>query len=321
MLKRLIPLFMMLALQPCWGAPLGTIPTIEEDNLRLIFDFRSDLWSSPYTYKDSPVRIVGGDIRIPIYKSETWSASARIFDENLQLGRAQFNLGGESIFIGTALQNQGAGFGVRKVFASGSMMSVFASYATASDVPWGAPRNDYFDGTISYRMVTGNDYHWIFAVNQSDNRGIYNGMPYPFIGVVQDIWPGFRFSLGLPFLMLEWGATEEWVTNFSLTPFGVKLATSKNLDHGFVFQAKTALTVRSYMFDTRKDSADRLYYQEIFAEGALKKFVTPQTGVSFALGAAVDRRLYESERIYVPNSKVTTIKNDFYGRLGVEFRL
>ncbi|WII73238.1 hypothetical protein QJS83_05070 [Bdellovibrio sp. 22V] len=324
MLQKISFIFSFLAslyLPTAFAAPLGTIPTIQEQNLQMLFNFRSDLWASPYTYKESPLRIIGGDIRVPLLKSESWSASANVFLEGLNLGRTQFSLGGEDVFIANTLQDEGVGFGVRKDFESGSTLSVFAAYATASDDPWADLRNNYFNGTVSYRTAPGGDYYWIFAVNQSNNRGIYNGTPFPFIGVIRDVNPEFKASFGFPFVVLQWGTGENWIKSFSMTPFGTQIGAAKDLAHGFAFDARAALTVRSYMLDERTEDSSRLYYQEIFVEGAFKKFVTPETGVSFALGAAVDRRLYESERIYHPNSKVTTIDSDFYGRLGVEFRL
>lgn len=315
--------FAFVILQAPWAfsVPLGTIPTIEEQNLQMLFSFRSDLWTSPYTYKDSPVRIFDTDIRIPLYKSETWSASANVFSESLSLGRTQFTLGEEQVFIANSLQNQGAGFGARREFSNGGRLGFFASYATASDVPWGEPRNDYFDGTIAYQTAPAENYHWIFAINQSDNRGIHDGKPFPYFGVIYNLSENVRTTVGFPFFRIEWGADVNWLHSFGITPFGINYWARKFLEDEFVFDGRVGLTVRSYMFDSRADDEDRLYYQEIFAEAAFKKFVTAKTGVTFALGAAVDRRLYESERIYHPNSKVTQIDNDFYGRLGVEFKL
>jgi hypothetical protein len=64
------------------AAPLGTIPTIEEQSMRLLLSLRSDLWTSPYTYKESPIRIFGGEFRVPIYTAETWAVSASVSDES-----------------------------------------------------------------------------------------------------------------------------------------------------------------------------------------------------------------------------------------------
>ncbi|KHD86998.1 MAG: hypothetical protein OM95_16885 [Bdellovibrio sp. ArHS] len=303
------------------AAPLGTIPTIEEQNLQMLFSFRSDLWTSPYTYKDAPLRIFNTDIRLPLYKSDTWSASAHIFAESLNLGRTQFRLGEREVFIANSFQNQGGGFGARRDLANGGKLSFFASYATASDMPWGEPRNDYFDGTITYQMAPEMNYSWIFALNQSDNRGFHDGKPFPYFGVVYSLKENVRMTIGFPFFRFAWGRELNWIHTFEVTPFGVNYAARKFLDNGFVFDGRVGLTVRSYLYDSRPDDEDRIYYQEIFVEGAFKKFVTSRTGVTFALGAAVDRRLYESERIYHPDSKVTQLENDFYGRLGLEFNL
>ncbi|MBO9666590.1 MAG: hypothetical protein J7501_07215 [Bdellovibrio sp.] len=302
------------------AAPLGTIPTIEEQSMRLLLSLRSDLWSSPYTYKESPVRIFGGEFRVPIYTAKTWAISANIYDESLNLGRAEFQLGKESVFIGNSLRSQSAGIGARKDFGNGSSLTVFAASATASDDPWGNASDIWFEGTVNYRWQKTGAYQWFLALNQSNNRGFYNGKLFPYAGVSYES-TDFEAAFGFPFVHITWGNLDTWKNEFLLTPFGVSLTTFKNLRENFQFRATTGYTVRSYLHESRSDDDDRLYYQELLAEAALKKYVSATTGVVFALGGSGDRRLYESEHIYVPNNKMQTINSDFYARLGLEFIL
>jgi hypothetical protein len=303
------------------ATPLGTIPTIQENTLKLNFDFRSDLWTSPYTYKESPVRIMLADMRAPIFKTETWSASIALYDESLNLGRTDFQLGQKPVFIGNSLQHQLGGIGIRKNFPDGAAASVYAAYSTASDAPWGSPRNDYFYGAVSYRTAIVDNRGWIFAIDQNENRGIYNGTPFPYFGVVYNSDEKWSVSAGFPFLNITYLSDSEWHSDFRLTPFGISYKAAKDIDANAVFTAAAALTVRSYLYDERPTDDTRLYYQEIFVELGVKRYVTADTAVNFSLGGSFDRRLYESERVYRPSSELQTIGGDYYGRLGVEFNL
>jgi hypothetical protein len=121
--------------------------------------------------------------------------------------------------------------------------------------------------------------------------------------------------------MVTWGTPQTWKKGFTLTPFGTRFDLETNLEDKFVFNAFAAFTVRSYLHDAREDDDDRLYYQEVALEASVRTALTKETGVIFGLGFSFDRRLYESERIYSPNSEVTTMESDFYGRVAMEFRL
>jgi hypothetical protein len=302
------------------AGPLGTVPTIHDQNLEIMLDSRSDLWTSPYTYKNSPVRISGGSIRIPLFHTETWAASALIYDEALNLGRADFQLGDQSVFIANSLSNQIGGFGVRKNFSDGGEMSVFAAYATASDSPWGAPRNNYFYGALIYRTKKFNDHSYLLGIDQSGNRGLYNGKPFPYFGMTFEL-EGKTVSFGFPYVKVDWTFKDDWHGQFFTTPFGTNLRVSTDVGDNTTVGAFTAFTVRSYLLDARIDDNDRLYYQEIMAEAYLTRDVTSTTQVTFAVGGSGDRRIYQTDRLYHPDAKTQTIKGDFYGRLAVEFRL
>lgn len=314
--------FAFVAIVPrAFADPLGTIPTVEDRNLRFIFDFRSDLWSSPYSYKASPIRVIEGEFRLPLYRSEEWKVSFDLYDESLNLGRAEFSFGKESVFLGNALHNQSMGLGAKKDFESGASLSLFASYATASDHPYGSPRNSWIEGGFIYKSPQTENRSWIFAVNQSNNRGIENGKPFPYFGVMYEPDPEFTALYGFPFLRLRWGIPDALKTTWNLTPFGTRLDLEKNLRDHFVLNVFMEASVRSYLLDQRLDENDRIYYHEVTLEASLKKNVTKTTGVVFGVGYSFERRLYESEVLYAPNAEMSRFENDFYGRLGMEFRL
>jgi hypothetical protein len=305
-----------------FAAPLGTIPVIESRNLKLIYDGRSDLWSALSKVKSTPVRITAAEVRIPIAHAETWKASADAYDESLSLGRADFSLGKKKVFIGSDLRSESFGLGLNKDFESGSSLSLFAAFATASDRPYGDPRDEWIEGNFIYRSQMIENHKWVFVVNQSNNRGFRNGTPFPYFGVSYEPDPEFKAMFGFPFVFLTWGTPEnDWKKGFQLTPFGTRFELETNLEDHFVFNAFAAFTVRSYLHDERIDDEDRLYYQEFAVEVSVRTALTPVTGVIFGLGYSFDRRLYESETIYSPNSEYTIIDNDVYGRIAMEFRL
>ena len=294
---------------------------IESRDLKILFDFRSDMWTSPYKFKSAPVRIISGEFRIPIAHAETWKASADIADESLSLGRADFTLGKKKVFIGSDLRTQSAGIGLNKDFESGSSLSLFGAFATASDKPHGTTSDEWYEGNFVYRSQLLENHRWIFVVNQSKNRGFKNGMPFPYLGVSYEPDPEFRAVFGFPFLFLTWGTPETWKKEFRITPFGARFDLETNLEDQFVFNAFAAFTVRSYLHAEREDKDDRLYYQEFAIEANVRTALTTETGVIFGLGFSFDRRFYESETIYSPNSDYTIIDNDLYGRVAMEFRL
>lgn len=300
---------------------MGSIPTIESRDLKLLFDFRSDVWTSPYKYKSSPIRIFSGEFRIPIAHAETWKASADISDESLGLGRSDFTLGNKKVFVGSSLRSQSAGFGFNKEFESGSSLSLFAAFATASDDPHGSTRDEWYEGNFIYRSAFIEQHRWIFLVNQSNNRGFKNGTPIPYFGVSYEPDPSFKAAFGFPFLFLSWDTPETWQKDFRLTPFGARYDMTTHLEDQFMFNAFAAFNVRSYLHSERIDDDDRLYYQEFVIEGNVRTGLTPQTGITFGFGFSFDRRLYESENIYAPNSDYTIMDNDIYGRVALEFIL
>lgn len=302
------------------AAPLGTTPTIEDRNLRLILDFRSDLWTSPYAAKSNPVRIMEGELRLPLYKSETWTVSFDADEEGLNFGRTDLSLGKEQMFIGNSLRSDSLGFGAQKDFADGARLDFFGSWATASDCPYCTTRDEWFEGMVIYYSSKIENHRWILAVNQSNNRGISNGRPFPYIGISYQRDKDFSALFGFPFLRLTWDTPETWQKTVHVNPFGADVDVEKNLPEDFVFNGVASLSTRSYLPTGRVDDNDRLFYQELLVEGAFKKNVTDFTGIVFALGYSFDRRIYESEVVYSPNSRTTRLDNDFYGRLGVEFR-
>ncbi|WP_413576508.1 hypothetical protein ACLVWU_00535 [Bdellovibrio sp. HCB290] len=306
---------------PALARPLGTIPEIQEQDLLMLFDFRSDLWTSPYTYKDSPVRITSGEVRVPLYAGDSWAMSAAAYTESLNLGRTDFELGTKDIFIGNSLRQEYIGIGARKTFDSGASISGFLASATASDDPWGSGKDKYTYAAVIYRSRMIDDHNWIFGVDQSQNRGIKNGQPFPYLGITYHLQNDMIVSFGFPFFRMVWKFAEDWVGSASVTPFGMRVAADRKINSNTSVGALAALSVRSYLFHEREEDADRLFYQEIMGEVFLARDLTEATRVIFALGGAADRKLYESERVYEPNSQVTTIKSDFYGRLAVEFRL
>lgn len=310
-----------LAARGSFAAPLGTIPTIDTQFLRVILDFRSDLWTSPYSYKPSPIRVINGEFRIPVAYGDTWNISANISDESLSLSKTEFHVADRDVFIGNNLQSQSIGLGLNKTFADGSAFMLVGAYATASDNPYADPRDRWFEGNFVYRSAPRGSYKYVMAVNQSANRGLANDRPFPFFGIVFQPNDNFEAHIGFPFMRIIWHKENDWKRIAHVTPFGAYFDIEKNLTDDFIYHGRAEYALRSYLYKNRLEDDTRLYYQEMSLEGGIRKELTVTTTVGIAVGYAFDRRLYESKSIYEPRESKTELDSDFYGRIRLEFNL
>jgi len=311
----------LMSFQKSFAAPLGTIPRLETQDWYLIADLRSDLWTSPYSYKQSPVRIVGGELRIPIAHGEGWNISANVATESLSLSKTEFSLADREVFIGNNLQNQAFGMGFSRFWEDGSGFTLVGAYASASDNPFADDRDKWIEGTVTYRTGAFGNHRYIFAVNQSNNRGLANGKPFPFFGIILEPHPNLIAQVGFPFIRVIWKDVGKWKREAQVTPFGAYFDLERYMDDDFLLHAHTEYTIRSYLYDSRIDDANRLYYQEMTMDVALKKELSKATIVSFGIGYAFDRRLYEAQSIYEPRHDKSQMDSDIYGRLRMEFNL
>lgn len=322
-MNRFLLLFLVFFITggPALGVPLGTIPTLEDHQVRFIFDFRSDMWTSPYTYKESPIQTTGFETLFPILKGDDWSFSGQLAAESLNLGRPDFHMDNKQIFVGSSLQSTYMGLGAQKRFSSGAEVSIFAGSATATDQPEKHPEDRWIEGNMVYLTAPKDGHRWMFAVNHSNNRGFLNGKPFAYFGLQLEESASFTASFGFPYLKLNWAEPEKWQSEFLLTPFGYHLQFRMPILDQFTFTAMTAYTVRSYLHGDRPHDYDRLYYQEHTAEANIRTRMTDTTGVLFGIGYAFDRRLYEAKEIYHPDSETEDFDDDYYARVAVEFRL
>jgi hypothetical protein len=60
------------------AAPLDTLPVIEEDRLRVNLSTRSDLWTSVYEDKNSPLRLYDFNFRVPLDLKKKWVGAASV---------------------------------------------------------------------------------------------------------------------------------------------------------------------------------------------------------------------------------------------------
>ncbi|KYG66794.1 hypothetical protein AZI86_07075 [Bdellovibrio bacteriovorus] len=303
------------------AAPLGTIPFIDTQFLRIILDLRSDLWRSPYSYKASPIRIINGEFRIPVAYGDSWNISANISNESLSLSNTEFHVADRDVFIGNNLQTQSIGLGINKTFSDSSVLMFMGAYATASDNPYAEPRDRWFEGNLVYRSKSLGSYKYILAVNQSANRGLANDRPFPYLGVIFQPNDNFEVHVGFPFMRILWQKENDWRRIAHVTPFGAYFDIEKNLTDDFVYHGRAEYAIRSYLYKNRLEDETRLYFQEMSLEGGIRKELTVTTTVGLALGYAFDRRLYESRSVYEPREAKTALDSDLYGRLRLEFNL
>lgn len=74
------------ATSPSQADPLGTVPSLEPERTKIIFEGRSDLWTSPYMDKDSPLRFYSNKLLIPILRQAQWEGSINLQMDGISLG-------------------------------------------------------------------------------------------------------------------------------------------------------------------------------------------------------------------------------------------
>lgn len=300
---------------------MGSVPTLEDHQVRFIFNFRSDMWTSPYTYKESPIQTTNFETLFPVVKGNDWSVSGQLAAESLNLGRPDFHMDNKRIFVGSSLQSTYIGLGGNKKFISGAEVSAFVGSATASDEPKDHPEDRWTEGRIVFWTAPSQTARWMFAINHSNNRGFLNGKPFTYFGVQYQNHPQLTVSFGFPYLKVDWTDSQKRHSEFMLTPFGYQLQFKVPIQDQFIFTALSAFSVRSYLHGDRPHDNDRLYYQEHTFEANIRTRLTDTTGFLLGLGYALDRRLYEAENLYKPDSKTEDFDDDYYVRVAMEFRL
>lgn len=301
------------------AAPLGNIPEIEEDKVRLIFSARSDLWLSPYEDKETPLRIYGATLRLPVTLTEGWIGSAMLATESVSLGRTDVIVGEDTVPLNSNLQDQSAGLGLTHQLHDESSISIYGAFSSASDEPFQNDRDRWMELTAAYRSQTWGDWQGLFAVNYSKNRGFLNNQVIPFLGVSYQPKSAFRFLLGFPYLQMVWKPDLNWTTTASLTPVGGRVKANYIYSDSLLLFLDAGLSARSYLHVNRTQNDHRLIFEEKYAEIGFKRILSPKTYVGFAAGGSFDRNVYEAKTVFRPMGSKIELNGDITGRFLLEF--
>lgn len=314
-------MFLLFIFDLIYASPLGTVPLIEENNLKFIFENSSDLWTSPYQEKPSPLRVYRTSMRIPVLSGSTWKGSINVENESLSIGRSDILLGKNQVYLGSEFRSQSVGFGISQKWNEGSFLTVFGSYMSASDEPFKRGRDQWFEAHAIYRTPFQDDYHWILLLNQSRNRGFYNNHLFPYVGLSYEPTHHLQIIFGFPFFHIMWQNQDSWVKMITVTPVSLRAEMARSLDDRFIVNIASAFSLRSYLHYRRINDNERIYFEEKFIESGFKTNLTSTTSLRFSLGLSFDRKIYEAKDLYAPNSSPEKLDQDLYGRLNAEFRL
>ncbi len=303
------------------AAHLGMIPIVDNNNLRLMIEGRSDIWTSPYRDKEIPLRIHELKLRVPLINTESWSASAHIGAESLSSGRADVTVGRNPVFIGSDLRSLSAGFAVKRTTSEGSSVSIFTAQNSSSDEVYRDTRDTWTEVSIFYEFAPQDRLQWVVAANSSKNRGFLNNQIVPFVGVYYKPGPNFSVTFGFPFARLIWSSENFWTTSLYLTPVGVHGEVTRSSSSNMSWRVKAGLSSRSYLHVNRIDDHMRLIFVEKYFEGGFKSKVSDQTFVGFMIGASFDRVFYEAKSVFSAEGQNTGLNKDLYGTFLMEFEL
>lgn len=300
------------------AAPLGIVPEIEEDRMRVIFKARSDLWLSPYEDKETPIRIYEGQLRLPASLFDSWMGSLSLTSETVSLGRTDLLIGKRSTSLSSNLQSQSIGFGLERKMENKSSISFYGALTSASDEPFKNGRDIWTEATTSYRSPMWGLWQGIFALNYSKNRGFLNDQALPLVGAAYKWSSNLNFIVGFPFARVTWNSLN-WTITATATPVGGSLYIDYIYSDSLLILMSAGVSSRSYLHVNRTEDKYRLIFEEKYAEVGLKRILSPKTLIGFKAGASFDRSVYEAITVFHPESSKSHITGDLTSGIFLEF--
>lgn len=303
------------------AAPIGTVPFVDSGDMRFNFEFRSDLWTSPYHDKENPVRLTSAQFYSPVLRQNDQFATFTASASGVNLGRSDISIGDRQVALGQDLQDNSIGLGYSQVSEDQFSFLILAAYSSASDRPFNQARNNWTEINTVFLLPPKDNYNWFFALNYSKNRGYFNDSVFPFVGINYDISEQTNLKVGFPFVWLTLKKDDDMMLEFFLSPGSGRIQAFKKLGEKFKAYTRVGLTSYSYLHENRIDDKDRLFFQERSLETGLIAQVSDQTAVGFNLGYAFERIFFEGENLFKPKGQKAKLGSDLYGSLIVEFKL
>lgn len=300
---------------------MTSFPSLMDESVRLHFDTRGDLWMPGSSEKDTPIHLTNVGLFFPVYKAEYFKVSLNIESESLGLGRPDFQLGEDNVYVSGSLRNAQTGVLFQYTDPSQSKWMAYVAGASASDEPKDSKDSRWQELDLAYWSAPVSGRRWMLGINHSHNRGFLNDKVFIYVGLMEKKSDELTVSYGLPFVKLNWKKSDDYEREFRWTPTQMYFSGEVNLEDYFRWRYLAEVFVKSYLHTHRVDLEDRLFYRELHFESGLEKDLSKETTVYFGAGYSMDRRVYEGKNLYYRGPKTLDLDNDLYLRVILEFLL
>lgn len=300
---------------------MTSFPSLLDESIHLRFDTRGDLWFPGSSEKDTPIHLTNVGLFFPLYNSEYFKISLNIESETLGLGRPDFQLGDENIYVSGSLRSAQTGVLFQYTDPSKSKWMAYVAGASSSDEPKDTKDSRWQEVDLAYWSAPEQGRRWLLGVNHSHNRGFLNDKVFVYIGLMEKKSDELTVSYGLPFVKFNWKKSGDYEREFRWTPTQMYFVGEKDLEDQFRWRYLAEVFVKSYLHTNRTDMQDRLFYRELHFESGLERELSKENTVYFAAGYSMDRRVYEGKNLYYRGPKTLDLDNDLYLRFILEFLL
>lgn len=207
-------------------------------------------------------------------------------------------------------------------YDDGWMIGDLARIGSASDHPFASSNVLVGDATVFLRVPASGRDSWLFFLNWSNNRDIWNNYPVPAFEYWYEPSDEFRAVLGIPFLSAEWRPRPEVNLLFSyLIPRTIHLLGSyKPLEFVEAYLGYDWRNER-YLREDRVHRDDRLFDQEMRARAGFLFHLFPHVLIDLTTGYSFKRSYYEGTKVEDDTFNRIDVGNGLFAWIGIEFSL
>jgi hypothetical protein len=292
---------------------------LPETNSQINIGIRSDLWTSIYQNKDTPVRIYEANLKSRWLDFKNWQADFIAGIEGFSSGRADLVVGPQRNLVGSDLRDQKAGLQLNHRDPDESGFAISALYESASDQPFQNRRDDWTELEIIYQWSQVENHQYFLKATDSKNRGYLNGRALLIPGLRFEADEAWHYSLSLDSVQITWQKDPARQFQLTLDPVRPRLQFQNQLAEKRLYEAALGLRTRSYLYVNRVEDDSRVFIEETYVENSFYFKVSPRTSLKFCGGLSFNRNLYEGKEIYRAIGHRSTMPSDTYGSLRGEF--
>jgi hypothetical protein len=303
--------------------PGASDPSQGEDlqlNSELHFRIRSDLWTSLDQNKETPVRLYDIGWRYRWLDKEDWKVALLANMEGFSTGRADLVVGPERVLVGSDLRDGKLGFQMAHQEPDQSGFVFNTLYESASDRPFQAARDVWFDAFFQYQFQKIENHHYFVEATSSKNRGYLNGQFLLLPGVHFESDENWNYSFTVLSAKISWQKNPTEQFQILLDPMDPHLHYHRLLPREKFYDASAGVRTRSYMNVNRLESDMRLFFEESYFENSVSLKMSDRTSLRFNVGLAFNRFLYEGKQVYLQVGHRSTMPSDMYGSYRWEFK-